>query len=232
MNLAIVAGALVAGLLSSGHCVAMCGGIGAALASSGGSAAARSPLFYNLGRVTSYATIGALAGVLGAGALALTGGTTLRLVAQELAALALVALGLRLALRWRWPFVERAAHGVWRAIAPLSRAVLPARTRGAAFAAGMIWGWLPCGLAYAMLSIAALTIDPLASAATMAAFGIGTLPALLAFGTGMRRLGTVAQDPLRRRVAGAMIAALGALAAAGPWLAHPGVLAGLLDCAR
>ena len=47
---------------------------------------------------------------------------------------------------------------------------------------GMIWGWLPCGLVYTALALAATTGDVTRSALTMLAFGLGTLPAVLSVG--------------------------------------------------
>jgi sulfite exporter TauE/SafE len=44
----------------------------------------------------------------------------------------------------------------------------------------MVWGWMPCGFAYTVLLHAALAADPWGSAATMIAFGMGTIPAMLA----------------------------------------------------
>jgi len=43
----------------------------------------------------------------------------------------------------------------------------------------MLWGWLPCGLIYSMLLVAALARGPLLGAATMLSFGLGTVPAVL-----------------------------------------------------
>jgi sulfite exporter TauE/SafE len=46
----------------------------------------------------------------------------------------------------------------------------------------MLWGWLPCGLVYSALSWAALSGSAAAGGLYMALFGLGTLPAMLAFG--------------------------------------------------
>lgn len=46
----------------------------------------------------------------------------------------------------------------------------------------MLWGWLPCGLVYSALSWAALSGSISSGALYMLAFGLGTLPAMLAFG--------------------------------------------------
>ena len=63
----------LAGLLGSTHCLSMCGGIAVSLGAAAGSAGGRAsriaqPLVYNLGRIASYTTAGAIAGALGAAA--------------------------------------------------------------------------------------------------------------------------------------------------------------------
>jgi hypothetical protein len=95
--------ALVAGLVGSGHCVLMCGAIAGALELGAGRAAGcasgtlRFPLLYNLGRIASYASAGALAGGLGGGALALAAVPGARIAFTLFAALLIVVVGLRLA---------------------------------------------------------------------------------------------------------------------------------------
>lgn len=80
-------GALLIGLVGAGHCMGMCGGI-ASLLSLGSSSSKSSPtipLFYNLGRLSSYALIGALVGG------AISGLSELSGLAQSLAWLRFVA---------------------------------------------------------------------------------------------------------------------------------------------
>jgi sulfite exporter TauE/SafE len=72
---------------------------------------------------------------------------------------------------------------VWRRIAPVARSFVPVRTPGQALALGSLWGWMPCGMAYAALALATASGSALGGAATMAAFGAGTLPVLVAVGT-------------------------------------------------
>jgi sulfite exporter TauE/SafE len=57
-----------------------------------------------------------------------------------------------------------------------------------AFALGALWGWLPCGMVYGALVVALASGDPVSGALTMAAFGLGTLPNLLALGYAAGRL--------------------------------------------
>jgi hypothetical protein len=92
------------------------------------------------------------------------------------------------------------------------------------FAAGLLWGWLPCGLVYAALLAAAMAGDPARGALAMLAFGLGTLPWLLAAGVGAARL----RDWMRVRAV--RLATGGALVGAGAWgAAHASGLAETLQ---
>jgi sulfite exporter TauE/SafE len=204
--------ALVAGFLGSSHCVLMCGGIAGALGlgePAGGACTGRSlryPVLYNLGRVASYTAAGGIAGALGGGAIALAGLPRLHTAFAVLAAALIVFVGLRLASGARhFGWLDRAGAAAWRRIAPLTRPLLPVTTPVRAFAVGLVWGWLPCGMAYAMLSAAWLTGGAREGATLMAMFGIGTLPAMLALSAGAASL----LGPATRRVGGAALVALG-----------------------
>lgn len=172
----------VIGLMGAGHCVGMCGGIVAALGFAAEQNSARWPILcsYNLGRITSYAVAGALVGLLGLfGREFLSLGPWLRAFAGIL----LILMGLYLADWWRLlSWLERAGQHLWRRLQPLGKGLFQVRTASRAFLFGMIWGWLPCGLVYSALAFAAATAEPLSSALAMAAFGFGTLPAMLAGG--------------------------------------------------
>jgi hypothetical protein len=218
--------ALVAGLLGSTHCVLMCGGIAGALglgAQAGGACSGRSlrfPVLYNFGRVTSYAVAGGIAGALGGGTLALAGLPQLGKAFATLAALVIVLVGLRLAAGGRhFGWFDRAGAAAWRRIAPLTRGLFPITTPARAFGAGLAWGWLPCGMSYAMLTAALLTGSALAGASLMAMFGIGTLPAMLTLSSGAAKL----LGPATRRLGGAVLVVMGlASGAAMLWPAQSG----------
>ena len=92
---------------------------------------------------------------------------------------------------------------------------------------------MPCGIVYTMLMIAGLQLDAMQSAATMAAFGLGTAPAMFATALGAQRFAGIATRPAARRVAGVALLAAAALTFAGPWLATyaPGIAHWLpFDC--
>jgi hypothetical protein len=204
--------ALVAGLLGSTHCVLMCGGIagalglGAAPGSACGGRSLRFPLLHNLGRIVSYTVAGGIAGAFGGGTLALAGLPPLGRVFAALAALVIVIVGLRLATGGRhFGGFDRAGAAAWRRIAPLTQGLFPVTTPARAFGVGLAWGWLPCGMSYAMLAAALLTGGALAGATLMAMFGIGTLPAMLTLTTGAATL----LGPATRRIGGAALVVIG-----------------------
>jgi hypothetical protein len=75
----------------------------------------------------------------------------------------------------------------------------------------MVWGWLPCGLVYSVLITALASGSPAQGALTMAAFGLGTLPNLLAMGLFASHLQPILQKRGLRVAAGLLVAGLGIL---------------------
>src|SRR5690606_12756855 len=108
---------------------------------------------------------------------------------------------------------------LWQRLAPQARRLLPVRSMGRALAFGMIWGWMPCGFVYTVLLIATLQLDAVGGALTMAAFGLGTLPAMLATALGAQRFTALARRRGARQMAGVLLLISAALTLAGPWLA-------------
>jgi sulfite exporter TauE/SafE len=204
---------LAMGFLGSAHCVGMCGGIAAALSASspGGTATqVRRSFAYNAGRIASYTLMGALAGLFGA-TLAGLAGTSGMLVLRSLAALLIVAVGLYIA-GWS-PVVgriEAAGGAVWRRLSPLARRVRVSGSPLAAFGFGALWGWLPCGLLYSALTIAAASGSWTDGALSMAAFGLGTLPATLSIGVFAGRGASLLRSHAARATCGALVIGFGA----------------------
>ena len=154
-------GALLAGLVGSPHCVGMCGGFAVAAGARGPAGA----LAWTLGRLSTYAALGALAGAAGQ---ALPGPTW---VGTVVAAGFLVWFAAKLAglvgdVRFRVPLLAAAGRRL------AGRADLPGR-----FAFGAVNGLLPCGLVYAALAFPVASGSAIAGAAAMVAFGLGTAPA-------------------------------------------------------
>jgi len=203
--------ALLAGFLGGAHCVGMCGGIVAAMSFQGGQ---RQPfrfhLGYNLGRLASYVLAGALAGLLGSAAFLsdrlLPLQTGLYVLAQVmLVLLGLYIAGLSQAVRW----IEALGGALWRRLQPGLGRWLPIRSLGGALAAGAIWGWLPCGLVYSVLVSALASGRSGQGALLMLAFGIGTLPNLLAMGWAAEHVRRFARSAWVKRGAGSLIVGFG-----------------------
>ena len=207
--------ALFMGVLGGVHCVGMCGGIVGVLSMAPGSEAPVRPrlsllLGYNLGRITSYGIAGALFG--GIGTLVAQWGVVhqVQLVLQGLAGLLMLALGLYLGNWWRGLMVlERAGSHVWRYIEPLGRRFIPARHGRQAVMLGLVWGWLPCGLVYTALTMSITTGNAFDGALLMVAFGLGTLPNLLAMGLFADLMRRYIQHPLVRSLAGLLVMGFG-----------------------
>ncbi|WP_165383882.1 sulfite exporter TauE/SafE family protein [Pseudidiomarina tainanensis] len=198
--------ALLMGLAGAGHCVMMCGGIASAFA---GQVNTGQLFIYNLGRIISYSIAGAIVGaaVGSTAGLADNGLIGLRIIA----ALVLVAFGLYLGQWWfGLRHLERLGQPFWRRLQPLATAL---RQRQASysslFMAGMLWGWLPCGLVYSALSWAAISGSATQGSLYMLAFGFGTLPAMFAFGWLNHSLQQLLKSQGFRKLMGALMIVYG-----------------------
>lgn len=189
----IVAG-LAFGFVGSVHCIGMCGPLALSLP---GKEAARwryvgERLLYNLGRACTYALLGAVIGVVGRGA-ALTG-------AQQWVSIGIGGLMMLGALV---PWVSRQVKQLeqWPAQF-LSRVLRPIQSlykrggAGAMFVVGILNGVLPCGFVYVALATALTAGDIATSMAFMAAFGLGTIPAMF----GVSVAGRLMPAPWRARL--------------------------------
>jgi hypothetical protein len=182
--------ALLMGLFSSLHCLGMCGSIIGSLTLSlkreiRDNKRLLVPFVasYNAGRVVSYSMAGMFAG-LAEHVLSLPFGEGHgHRVLQIFSALVMLGAGLHIG-GWfpRFAYIEKFGTVTWRKIEPYGRSLIPVETLPRAFVFGMIWGWLPCGLVYAALALAATTGDVVRSTFTMFAFGLGTMPAVMGVG--------------------------------------------------
>ena len=211
----LLASAFLAGLAGGAHCAAMCGGlVGIACGRKSGEAAHGAwwgrALAYNAGRVASYVAAGMLAGGLGAAGLSLRATPLTQQALLAIMSMSLILFALYLA--GFTPFVraiEAAGGTLWRHIQPHSRRFLPADSAPRAFGLGLLWGWLPCGMVYAALIAALATANPMHGGLVMAAFGLGTLPNLLAVGAWFGYVVKLAKARGPRLFCAALIAGIG-----------------------
>lgn len=226
-----LAAAFLAGLSGGAHCAAMCGpliGIACGTCKGGRSGEwLRHALAYNAGRIATYMIAGMVTGAIGATGLALRGAPL-----TQQALLAVMSSSLILLAAYVAGFVplvhgiERAGAAVWRRVGPSAGRFLPVNTSGRAFGLGLVFGWLPCGMVYGVLIAALSTAHPLHGAMVMAAFGLGTLPNVLAIATWFKYIAAAAKGRLLRTLVAAVIAAVGI---GGLLMAtHPGAAASFL----
>ncbi len=208
--------AFLLGLFSTVHCVGMCGGIIGALSLSlpVEIRSHRLRMFtfvttYNIGRIISYSLAGLVAGAIGTGVLASTGLDQGHSILRAIGIAMMIAIGLYLA-GWlpQLAIFEKIGVPVWKKLEPLGRSLLPVTSLPRAMAYGLIWGWLPCGLVYFVLLWALTSGDAVKGALTMLAFGLGTLPTLLATGFMTSWLTRFARSANARRVIGLLIIAM------------------------
>ncbi len=200
--------ALLAGFMASGHCLGMCGPMTALAAAPGHKATGLRALVYNGGRLLSYAFVGAVFGYLGFALGDATGIARWSLILRVALGVVMLMIGLQL-LRRRGgaSAFERAGARVWSRLAPLTRHLNPADSTRDLFAMGLLWGWLPCGMVYSMLAVAAVSGSALSGAVIMLAFGLGTLPALLGLSLAGTRLQILRSLKSRRALGFGLIVA-------------------------
>lgn len=169
------------GLISSTHCIGMCGGIllsqtaGACGENAGRKKALRASLAYNGGRVASYTVIGGIFGAVGA---AISYTATVKSMVFTLAGAVVALIGLQM-----WgvlPFLRRLAPET------PSFCKLPDSTKkrffGKPLIIGLLTGIMPCGATAAVWFYAAGTGSLWTGCASMLLFALGTAPLMLVFG--------------------------------------------------
>lgn len=214
-----LAGAFLVGLLGGVHCAGMCGGIVGALTLGlpRGRAADQLPfhLGYNAGRILSYTAAGGIMGGLGLLLAEFSAIDQAQHILLILAGIFMILLGLYLAGWWRiLTRLEEVGGPIWKRLEPLGRRFMPVRTPGQALQLGLVWGWLPCGLVYSALIWSVSAGGVWRGALLMLAFGLGTLPNLLAMGAAAGALQGFIRRPWVKSGAGLLVILFGLLAIA------------------
>jgi sulfite exporter TauE/SafE len=230
---------LVAGFASGIHCLGMCGGIVSAFSarrviSLRDAARTMKPewprqLVFNAGRIASYTAAGAVVGGIGGLGAWVAGTLAAQTVLFVVANAMVVLVGLYLAGAGSALLkLEAVGAPLWRRLQPLAARLLPADTLPQLFTAGTLWGSLPCGLVYGALGAAAFAGSPGRGALVMLAFGLGTLPNLLAAGLAAGRLRALAARRRVRIAAGGLVLGFGVFGLAHASGLAEGIRRGLL----
>lgn len=211
--------ALLTGLVGSGHCAVMCGGIATGFPAMAPRAGWRYVVEPNLGRVLGYAAAGAIAGGIGHAIVDMAALPWLRSGLRVATGAVMIAIGLRLVVanNAASPYPSLGG-GLWRVLKPLQRGLLPANTSAKRLALGALWGWMPCGLSTTVLTAAWLQAGATNGALTMAAFGLGTLPVMLPLTWSGLHVGRRLLRGGLRTAVGAVVVLAGAVTVAAPWL--------------
>lgn len=169
---------LVLGLVSSFHCVGMCGPLSLALPTQHLSRPARSMaiLLYNIGRVVTYSLFGLLFGLAGR-----------KLYIAGIQQWISIALGtLMLVMATLYYYFKKDVQPSWmkgfhHLLAQVMMRVLQSKTIGAYLLLGMVNGLLPCGMVYFAIAGALAQSELINAVVFMAGFGLGTMPLMMAF---------------------------------------------------
>ena len=198
-----------AGFLGSSHCIGMCGPF-AVLLGSGSSSTANGlarQLLFSVGRIFTYSVLGAIAGFCGmylAETSVLTGWVNVPAALSIVAGTFLIYQGLEAAGVFRM---------VWRANAApclaggLVANFLKSPNPVSVFLAGLFTGFLPCGLVYGFLGMSASSQQIFTGAAIMCVFGLGTVPVMVATGTGGGMLSATTRGRVLRIAAWCLVIA-------------------------
>jgi sulfite exporter TauE/SafE len=169
--------ALLMGLAGGPHCIAMCGAACAGIGQAAGAHKNGAMWSFQAGRVLGYSGLGALAAASMQGLSWLTVQSAALRPVWTLFHVATMVLGMVLLLKAQQPiWLEYAGRRIWSG----ARALAAGRGRGAPLVIGVLWTFLPCGLLYSALLVAALTDHALDGAVVMALFALGTSVSMMA----------------------------------------------------
>lgn len=176
---------LVAFLGSIGHCIGMCGGFIMAYSAAkidqnwNKTHQSIAHLLYNIGRITSYAIIGAIFGFLGkvfSFSLASKG------ILFIFIAVLMVLMGLSLMGKLKFITYIESSGANSNIVKWLFHKLIVSKSLGSFFLLGMLNGFIPCGFVYFFAAFAALTSSPFWGALVMLVFGLATIPVLFTLG--------------------------------------------------
>ncbi|MFK7857601.1 MAG: sulfite exporter TauE/SafE family protein [Granulosicoccus sp.] len=227
------------GFLGGVHCAGMCGGIVSALGmlrqrpvsnigdipvgvfngSSPTSAhtvtqpsAIASISLYNFGRISMYTFLGSLAGGVGSVVWLMDSMLPVQQIAYLISNILSILMGLYiLGIKKIAVIVEALGARLWEWVRPAATRRLAGAGVLNSVLAGALWGMVPCGMVYAVLSAALVSGGAGKGALLMLVFGLGTLPNLMLLGLSGQWLARFSRNRAVRLFAGSMIMAFGGM---------------------
>jgi len=171
MQTTLATTALLMGLVGGPHCIAMCGAACAGIGQAAGTRGTAAMWTFQLGRVLGYSSLGAVAAASMQGLGWLTVQSSALRPVWSMFHVAMIVLGLLLMWKAQQPvWMEQAGRKIWVS----ARALVSGKGTSAPLLIGAVWTFLPCGLLYSALLVAALAGGPLEGAMVMALFAMGT----------------------------------------------------------
>ena len=218
MSISLLISALLVGLMGGLHCVTMCGGFVAAAATRDASLPhgtepllprkllARRQLHYHAGRLATYMLLGTVFGAAGSAALNFGALVPLQRALYVVANGMLLVLGLSLVVGTPWtPVLQRGGARVFGVMVGALGPLLRRPGIIGRLALGMTWGLVPCALVYSVLPLALFSGGAAQGGIVMLAFGIGTIPNLMAAGALIGSAKRWLKVPTLRNVAAAVL---------------------------
>lgn len=225
MQTSLAVTALIMGLAGGPHCIAMCGAACAGIGQAAGAHKTSAMWLFQAGRVVGYSALGSLAAASIQGLGWLTVQSAALRPVWTLFHAATFVLGALLLVKAEQPvWLEQMGKKIWQS----ARSLAAGRGRGAPLVVGALWTFLPCGLLYSALLVAALTGSALEGAGVMALFALGTSVSMMAGPWLWLRLRGSGRGALGMRLAGLALAGSSAWALwmafahdAAPWCMTP-----------
>lgn len=214
LDLSVLLTAFLVGLLGSGHCFGMCGGIAAGLGSlpirsateENAKPAAISAVLFNLGRLLSYAGLGFISAWIMASVGEVLNVPQWSMVLRFVTALMIFLIGVQFLFNFNTlAGLERLGAVVWKYVLP--HAVRASSLPGGSgrLLLGLCWGLLPCGMVYSVLLTASAAGSSISGASVMFAFGVGTLPSMLGMSLAAPSIAALLSDSWTKKLTGAAL---------------------------
>lgn len=204
------------GLFSGFHCVAMCGGLCALICRKQTS---KIVLITNIGRIITYVFLGVIFAGIIQGASLQFNLATIGLVLRTIMGISLILLGLSIITQSKL-LKTPISLPLWKPASNTLHKLKNKNSSSAFLFKGMLWGFIPCGLLYGLLLVAATTGNAINGGLFMLFFGLGTLLPLLISQELFKHFQQLIGLKIIRTSTAIFIIIIGLWILISPWFAH------------